>query len=428
MSREKTVELPSHRVVTLRWAKEPRVTPKHSIAAARAALEEGALEVVEDAHLVDPKTLKVGEFHAVRAIATKLGWLEEEMIDVDCRNCGGELTVAPCDAMPLGPFEERALRDDELDEAFAFGEAHDIGPITLSRGAVAKTVVLRDLTLEEVRPLHEAVAKGALRMTAAIVRAMGIVRLGDETAAPVIAKALDEASDESWGSVTGLFLQAHYSLRLFGIFACDACGARNDVDAPYEREFVVDPDLANATPQTDDKARTFCSLEEFTSAAADAAARLVPDRLRERIVVDVQGGVPEVDDGGESLLGSYVPEFEGSMAEPARVAQITVFYATFASVWLEEGDFDWRGELDETIEHELEHHLAFERGFDPTDAQERAEIDREAERIHGKRAIRVAELHTLGRSFGRFMRQTWPIWLFLAVVTVIAIVGAKNSD
>ncbi|MEO8798619.1 MAG: hypothetical protein ABI551_12100, partial [Polyangiaceae bacterium] len=330
--------------------------------------------------------------------------------------------------MPLGPFEEKALRDDELDETFGFGEPHGISPITMPRGGVAKTVVLRDLTLEEAKPLHEAVAKGSLRTTATIVKAMGIVRLGDETAAPVIAKALDEASEESWESVTNLFLQAHYSLRLFGICACEACGGRNDVDAPYEREFFVDPDLMKLAPRIGDKAETFPSLEQFNTAASEAAARLVPDRLRERIVVDVRAGVPEVDDGGESLLGSYVPEFEGSMDEPARLAQITVFYATFAAIWLEDGEFDWRGEIDETIEHELEHHLAFERGFDPTDEQERAEIDREAERIHGKRALRAADLHTFGRSFGDFVRRTWPIWVLLAIATVIAIVGAKNSD
>ena len=52
-----------------------------------------------------------------------------------------------------------------------------------------------------------------------------------------IAEALARCSDAAWVAIGDLFLRAHYAPRLASVAICPKCGARNDVDAPYEREF-----------------------------------------------------------------------------------------------------------------------------------------------------------------------------------------------
>ena len=61
------------------------------------------------------------------------------------------------------------------------------------------------------------------------------------------------------------------------------------------------------------------------------------------------------------------------MAVPERPAEVTIFYRTFRAMWNEEGGYDWEAEIRETIEHELEHHVAFLTGDDPMDEAERDE-------------------------------------------------------
>ncbi|HEX7666942.1 MAG TPA: metallopeptidase family protein, partial [Polyangiaceae bacterium] len=208
------------------------------------------------------------------------------------------------------------------------------------------------------------VVQGSVVTTPAIVKAMGIAKLGDETEPVAIAKALDEATDESWQAVTSLFLQANYSLRLYGEFACDSCHARNDVDAPYDREFFVAPDFMKIAPPESVKAKTFPSLAGFAAAAAASAERIVPERLSDRVKIDV---TPE-SDAPPSARGtrrsSYAPASEGAEAESAEPAKITVFYDSFAASCAENASFDWKAELDDAIEHELAHHLAVEKSHE----------------------------------------------------------------
>jgi hypothetical protein len=191
------------------------------------------------------------------------------------------------------------------------------------------------------------------------------------------------------------------------------------VDAPYEREFEPtnqppvsgESDQSNGTTfpdfdRFDDRARAL-----FEHHAGDMAAVV-------RLVVDE--GVPACDDGGEPLLGAYLPP-GGDPGAPVGSAEITVYYRSFAAMWDEGGSYDWEAELDETIEHELEHHAGWRVGHDPMDDDERAEIVRERVRRVGRAAAVQGGLAGLGADVGDFLARTWPIWLIVAAATAAII-------
>jgi len=254
------------------------------------------------------------------------------------------------------------------------------------------------------------------------------VRVGNATDAtdPArIARRLQRASDRAFETVCDLFLQAHYPPRLFSVQVCAACGARNDVDAPYDREFEPSAPLGADREESENtgasNAESFPSFDEFDRIAHALAKPLLEESPNEDVVLIVEGGVPACDDGGEPLLGSYVPGYAGDMAMPSRAPEVSLFYRTFRAIWDEEGPYDWRDELRETLEHELEHHRAALLGDDPVDEEERAEIAREHARVHGKKAKKAAlrgEIRGLSGDFLEFLRRTWPIWLLLLVATL----------
>jgi hypothetical protein len=84
-------------------------------------------------------------------------------------------------------------------------------------------------------------------------------------------------------------------------------------------------------------------------------------------------------------------------------------------MWTEEGAYDWKAELRETIEHELEHHAGWRVGHDPMDEEEHEEIARERARLVGRTQVVRGELAALGADFGGFLARTWPIWLIVAI-------------
>ncbi len=380
-----------------------------------ALLDGGKLALKVDGERLAPDDLALAELHALRAIFAACDRIADPEITVDCKNCGEPITLRPAHALPLAPFVDRELDDPELDATLELGVAHEIPPIEVGPGE-ATTVRLERVTVARARPLFLALAKRALRLRASVVRGMGIAALGDETSPERIARALEGASDEAFGAVTNLFLRAHYPLRLGAVTTCAACGARNDVDAPYEREFE---------PWHEEPAASgdFPELAQFDAAAQKIARELLGSAFADEVAFVVEGGVPACDDGGEPLLGSYVPGSPGDGENPSRAPEITVYWRTFRAMWEDDGPYDWEAELEETIAHELEHHVADGVGDDPVDAEERAEIAREAGRIHGRKALaRGAAVH-LGRDFSEFLRRTWPIWilaLFAIIATVLA--------
>ena len=142
----------------------------------------------------------------------------------------------------------------------------------------------------------------------------------------------------------------------------------------------------------------------------------------------VEGGVAACDDGGEPLLGSYLPPSPGDASTPSRAGEIAVFFRTFRAMWREEGPYDWEAELDETVAHEFEHHLGALRGDDPMDEHEREAIDLEARRIHGEKALIRRDVAALAHDFSGFWRRTWPLWLVLVVVTLALTFFASSEN
>jgi hypothetical protein len=434
----KRVHLPSGRVVSLSLQAQAGVGPRRR--AAKAPLFSELVELVRSGELVmradgdgaagassasvDIGSLPLRDFHALRAVATRLGWLHEEPIDFDCRNCEEPMHVAPCASLQLGPFVDGELDDPELDRTLDLTVAHAVPPIRLGGGRVATEARLDDVTVDRAAPLHRALRRRRLAVTDRLVTAMGVAALGDAKAPAVLAEALARCSDAAWGAIGGLFLAAHYPLRLGAAAVCPKCGARNDVDAPYEREFDATRhprDIAGESAPSN--AQVFPSFDAF-----DERARAIFERAGDAardVALVVEGGVPACDDGGEPLLGSYVPPIQGDATQPTRGAEVTVYYRTFRAMWDEDGPYDWDGELDETIEHELEHHEGWLVGDDPMDEEERDTIAREQLALVGRKATVRAAAGAFGGDVRGFLARTWPIWLIVAAATFAVTVCGK---
>jgi len=342
---------------------------------------------------LDPSGLDLRDFHALRAIATRLGWVAEDPVTIACRNCGQSLDVHPCAALELGPFAFGELDDPELDATLDVSAAHPIPAVPLPGGGDACELRLRRVTVAEAAPLHRALRRRRLAVTAAVVRAMGIVSLGSEKRPAAIATALSRCGDEAWAAIGDWFLQAHYSPRLAAVVLCSKCGARNDVDAPYERDFEAFAAHAQGG---------------FDATAGPSAAEV-------RLVLD--DNVPVVDDGGEPLMGSYEPP-GGDVTAPVGNGAVTLYYRTFRAIWDDDGPYDWKAEVDETLEHELEHHAGWRVGDDPMDDEERAEISAERVRLVGRRTAARQSVSALGADLRGFLARTWLIWLIVAAATL----------
>jgi hypothetical protein len=405
------VQLPSARVVALdaRGSPTPRERRKGAPLFSEVIdlVESGDLAILADGKPIAPGDLELRDFHALRAIATKLGWLAEEEIEFPCRNCGAPMKHRPCAAMEMGPFVDRELGDPELDRTRAPGEPLAIDGLG--------EVVLQQRTAAQALPLFRALRRRRLVISAGFVRGMGIVRVGDETEPARIAKRLERCSDAAFGALGDLFLETHYPPRLFSIAVCPKCGARNDIDAPFERELEPSLVTRDATVASES---SFPSFDDFDE-RAHAIFRELSGGDDGDVQLVVEGGVPACDDGGEPLLGSYVPPYAGDMTTPSRSPEVTVFYRTFRAIWDEEGAYDWDAELRETIEHELLHHEGHLSGHDAMDDEERRAIDEEAVRVVGKKAVVRGSAAALAWDFREFLRRTWPIWLLLIAITLL---------
>ena len=346
---------------------------------------------VVDAEAPVDDQLLLGDAHVVIAVQKKLGILPEEEVAVPCHNCASTLTLKPCARLEIGPWVDDEAKDPELDRTLPFGEAHAISPIMLGQVRTARTVTLRDLTLAESKT------------------DFGIVALGRERDP----RRIEEALVGGHSKIARIWLDSHYVPRLFASIVCPSCKARNDVDAPYDREL--------ASEEEDVALGEFPSFDDW-----DAEVRAIAGDWPDDVELLTAEGEAGTDAGGDTAWGIYEePRPDGMPAHPARV---TLYYRTFAAVWREEGPYDWRDEIEETLEHELEHHVAFLRGHDPMAEEEEAEIADEAVRVIGKSETRRRATRELGASFGDFWRRTWLIWLVIALAFALVWSTSFNSD
>jgi hypothetical protein len=395
-----------------------------------ALFDDNVLAIEQGKTRIDVRDLALRDFHVLRAVLTKAGLVNEDEVEIDCHNCGAILIAHPCEGLETGPWEDGEATDPELDKTADFDVPLAIAvPIALGRVREARTVTLRDRSVRDAMPLFQALSKDPLDdIDAPFVEAMGIAALGAINDPKRIARALAECDEDSFAAVTDVFLEAHYPLRLASDVFCTKCKARNTVDAPHDREFELGPTPPPPPPppphstQLDPNAEPehftpLPKLEDFVDLAHAIADPLIAEIPGEKAELIVEDGTPAVDDGGEPLLGSYVPPPPKDAPVPMQPPTVTVYYRTFEKIEREDGPFDWEDELRETIEHELEHHIFYLRGDDPMDEEEHAEIDREIVRVVGRNEATRRTLAVFGLSVPDFFKRAW-IFVFIGAAAL----------
>jgi hypothetical protein len=283
-------------------------------------------------------------------------------------------------------------------------------------GAICRRVKLAPRMVEDALPLLRAAGAPLLRITPALVAAMGVAALGPERRAPAIADALADAPDVAWAAIVDLYHDARYPARLVGVHRCAACGARNDLDVPLERELDRAPQRAPARRP----GAAFPDLDDFERRVRASAARIYRARGVRNIDLFIDAGVPLCDEGGEPLLGCYTPGGSDPELGVPRPPEIRVFYRTFEAEVREDPAFDVDAEIEETIDHEVTHHLHHLAGSDPLDDDERGEIERERVRRVGLSESARRARRGLVSDLAAFLRVTWPVWAIAAAATALA--------
>lgn len=263
-------------------------------------------------------------------------------------------------------------------------------------------------------PLWRAAEASTLRITPAVVTAMGIVALGAERRASVIAEALVRAPERVFASVVNLVHDAHYPRRLVALHRCVACGARNELDVPLARELG----RGELAPRWAGSARV-PSLDAFEVRVRAIADEVYRSRGVRNVNLFIDAGVPACDEGGEPLLGCYTPGGRDPELDVAESPEVRLFYRSFEEEARLDPTFDVEAEIRETIDHELTHHLHHLAGTDPLDDEERAEIAREQLRHVGRAEATRRARRTAADSLSGFLRTTWPVWAVVLLATII---------
>ena len=102
------------------------------------------------------------------------------------------------------------------------------------------------------------------------------------------------------------------------------------------------------------------TFDEFSRTAQEAFQR-IPEVYREGIAgvttveaVETHPDLPAVVTLGECITQAYNSDWQGP--ETTR-SQVVLYYGSFRQIAQDDPDFDWEGELRETLTHELQHHL-----------------------------------------------------------------------
>lgn len=384
---------------------------------------------------LDPLGLPLSDAHVLRALLAFAGIVPEEPGAYTCENCSAPFEVAPSALLEIGPFTDGELGDPELDRPFDFAAWHPIPAMRVGR-AVCRRARFAARTVEEAMPLLRMPSAGTFHLTPTVVAAMGVAALGPERRATALADALVAASDEAWSALVDLYHEAHYPARLVAVHRCERCGARNDLDVPLERELpralLHGPgDEANgggavsnvggiAGGRAGRRAAAFPGIDAFEARVRAAAERIYRERGVRNIDLFLDAGVPACDDGGEPLLGCYTPGTSGEELGIARLPEIRIFYRTFQSQFRDDPGFDVDAEIDETLDHEVIHHLHHLAGSDPLDDEEREEIERDRARLVGRAETGRRARRSAIADLGDFLRTAWPVLLIVAVGSALA--------
>jgi hypothetical protein len=371
----------------------------------------GVVRARRDGQPIEVADLALADLHLLRIVLVQREVVEEAAIEVACENCDAAVSVSPSRGVELGPFRDDELDDPELDAPFDFDADHAIPPVRVGR-ARARTMRLVPRTVGEARALWSRDTDQPLHLSPAIVAAMGVHALGEERRASVLSRALARATDDAWDAVCAIWEDANGHPRLVSTVRCEACGANVVVDAPAVRE--LGPTGGSSTFARSSRGASWDAdaFEQMVRRHADVAYR----KLRVRnIDLVVDEGVPAVDDGGEPLLGCYTPPQVDPDLAIERPPEVRLFARSFRAEVDADPTFDLEGEVRETIEHELEHHLHFLSGHDPMDEEERDAIVVERRRQVGRRESTRRGVRALGADLVGFLRVGWPLLVIGAV-------------
>jgi hypothetical protein len=360
--------------------------------------------------------LPLADFHSLRAILTRLGRIPEDEVSIVCQNCETRFEVKPSSALELGPYADDELDDDELDGRFAFDIAHAIPALDGSDGTSELRLAPR--TVAEAAPMHRALERASgLRITSAMVGGMGLVELDGERDARKIARKLQLAPDDVMGAVIDWFELAHYPARLEVPHPCPSCGMTEYVAVPAKRE------LSSASAGDLARRGGFLTPAELEVIVREEAESLYAELGVSAVDLALIEGPAETDDGGEPLLGCYRhPDPEGLVPRPA---EIRIFHRTFENVFQDEGPYDVRAEIRETIQHELEHHLAYLAGQDAVDDDEQSVIHHELAQRVGKREVGRRASREMRSDLWGFVTRTWYVWLIALAATLLSLLAER---
>jgi hypothetical protein len=412
------VTLPSGRKVRLSQdalaaAADPGETVA-PIARAFAVLAAPRAITDEDGEVIALDDLELRDAHLLRALVLRAGLVEEGPRTFPCHNCGEPVTLTPSEAFEIGPFVDDELDDPELDAPFDFDRRWAIPTVFSDEGA-ARTIRLAPRTVGEAQVLAR--ANGPLDLSRAVVTALGVRELGRSKTARAIASGLARADDEAWTAIAALWERAHYSPRSLAEVVC-ACGARNEHPVPADRELDALAPLAEPE-RPESEVAGFPDEETFARWVRETTKRVFRARGVRNVPVVVDFGVPACDDGGSPLLGCYTPgalEGEGTIG-PAS-PEIRLYYRSFREEKRLDESFDVRAEIEETIDHETEHHLNFLEGDDPVDDEERAVIAKERALVVGKKELTRRAAKGVLADFVGFVRLAFPLLALLVGLSI----------
>jgi hypothetical protein len=399
----------SERAITDAAARSSRLV-ESALSAAWSALAAPAA-LVDDTGPVTVGDLPLSDAHVLAALVFRAGLVEEPRVDVRCDNCDRAFSVQPSSAVEPGPFVDDELSDPELDAPFDFDRNLDVPPIFTPSGR-ARWIRLAPRTVEQASALFHAGGR-LLPLSRGTVMALGIVAIGRERRAVAIARALERASDEAWTAIGQHWEEAHLPARLVADVFCE-CGARCPVFAPGQRAFDAVAGPSTAAPEAR-SGEGFPTIEQFEEQVERARRIVYAARGVRNVPLIVDDGVPACDDGGEPLLGSYLPATSLADGLGEGLPEIRLYYRTFQSQFRADETFDVAAEIRETIDHEVEHHLFNLSGHDPMDADERAVIARERARVVGRSELVRRELKGVATA----VRALLPLLVLLGVLTVI---------
>ncbi len=374
----------------------PRLIVEHTKPAERIPIERYSLR----------------DFHVLRDLAVRARLLPSEPEVVACDNCDEELSFDPA-SLPLEDLDDRYEGEEPAAETRV-----DLAQ-TLRVGSLDATHArMRPITVADVRPLWRALgADRAFRVSPKLLGAMGLVSLEAADGTRVtdlraIANALGDAPDATWSRVEEAFLALAYPPRAIASITCPRCETVHDLEVPWPRE--LEPGQYH--PRRDEAA-PFPSAAEF-----EVSARRVADATFRRLdagalVLRVEMGVPEVDSGGVPMLGSYAPE---PRDDGGTDFVVRIYYRTFERAFRDDASFDWERELDETLEHEAQHHIYYLSGHDPMDELERAQSERElVRRVGGEKRYRKLQQRAVLADVWEIVRVLVPALALVALAVLV---------